>query len=461
MKVFRLKHTRTGSDNGMLPAGTPEELAGPAEVPTRLSERFATLDALRGFALLGILILNIEDFAGPEALFDIPVGGPHPAFTGWHTQLDYMIVTGKWLLAEGKMRTLFSMLFGASVILLTERIEQRAGPARAVRIFYRRNLWLLFFGVLHGFVVFYGDILVDYALLGLLFLYPLRRLGARSLLVLGLVVSIGGGTLGTSRQFHILDALQGNAPPAAMAALSPKPSQTAPGDAGQQGTPDPAADAELREGRLGFFAGWPHRVSQELDFLKVKFGSGWILEWFGAMIVGMGLYKSGFLTNRRPARDYVLLAAGGYALSWPIILAGLWHTKRAGFSEAADAIWMQLPYSLEVMAGTLANTSVVLLFLRKDRVRRLLSPLSAVGRTALSNYILTSVICQVIFAWGPWALFGRLDFYQWYYVVGGIWVANLTLSVIWLRLFAFGPLEWLWRSLTYWQCQPMRIRQPG
>src|SRR6202020_3091626 len=101
----------------LLPAGTPEELAGPAEAPIRQGQRIPGMDVLRGFALLGILMLNIEDFAGHEALWNFPVGLLKPAFVGWHAHLDYALVTLKWLFAEGKMRGLFSMLFGAGAVL--------------------------------------------------------------------------------------------------------------------------------------------------------------------------------------------------------------------------------------------------------------------------------------------------------------------------------------------------------
>jgi len=173
------------------------------------------------------------------------------------------------------------------------------------------------------------------------------------------------------------------------------------------------------------------------------------------MITGMGLYKAWILTNRRPAREYVLLALGGYAVSSLLVLTGLWHMYRDGFTAVADARWMSIPYTTEVVAAVFANASVLLLLVRSGRLRWVFYPLSAVGRTAFSNYILTSLICKVVFSWGPWKLYGELEFYQWYIVVLAIWAANLVLSSLWLRVCAFGPLEWLWRSLTYWKRQPL------
>lgn len=164
---------------GILPPGTPEEFAGPSLAPVRLSQRFPTLDCLRGFALLGILMMNIDDFAGPEGMWDIPIGMPKAAFTGWHAHLDIVLVTLRWLFGEGRMRSLFSMLFGAGVVLLTERLEGRRPGHSPAGIYYRRNLWLLLFGLCHGFLIWWGDILVDYSVMALVFLYPLRRLSTR------------------------------------------------------------------------------------------------------------------------------------------------------------------------------------------------------------------------------------------------------------------------------------------
>jgi uncharacterized protein len=171
----------------------------------------------------------------------------------------------------------------------------------------------------------------------------------------------------------------------------------------------------------------------------------------------MGLYKAGFLTNRRRVVEYVIVAVVGYAVALPLTLLGLWHLYHAGFTVAADAFWIRIPYTTELCAGALANTSLLLLLIRSARLKTVFRPLAAVGRTAFSNYILTSIICQTVFSWGPWKLFGQLEFYQWYFVVAGVWTFNLVFSSLWLRFFAFGPLEWLWRSLTYWKRQPLWI----
>jgi len=444
-----------------LPAGTPEEVAGPAEAPVQRNQRLPALDVLRGFALLGILMSNIEAFAGPEGLWGIPVGLPIPAFTGWHSGLDHSIVVLKWMFVEGKMRGMFSMLFGAGVILLTERLERCSGPVRAAGIYYRRNLWLLVFGLCHGFILWFGDILVDYSVMALVILYPLRRLGARALLILGLTVWLVGGTVGSTRVFDVAGVLRADSELAAARASGPFASEAQrdllQATANQRQISAATMKETLREERLGFLAGLSGRIATEQGILKLKFGSFWVLEWLGAMITGMGLYKSGFLINKRPVREYVRLAFAGYAIALPLVLVGLWNVYKAGFTNAAFARWMAIPYSTEVMAGTLANVSILLLMVRSGWSRGIIGMVASVGRTAFSNYILTTIICRVLFAWGPWRLYGRLEYYQWYVIVAGVWAFNLIVSSLWLRIFAFGPLEWLWRSLTYWKRQPILL----
>jgi uncharacterized protein len=448
-------------DLDTLPSGTPEELAGPLEAPVKLGQRLPTLDILRGVALLGILMLNIEDFAGSEGLFDIPVGLARPAFVGWHAHLDWTIVILKWLFWEGRMRGMFSMLFGAGVILLTERIEQRAGPGKAAAVYYRRNLWLLLFGLIHGFVLWFGDILVNYSVLALLFLSPLRRLRARTLIVLGLSVWLLAGTATRIRFTHVVEILHKDAQltAAKAAGQNASPAQQAllAASEKEQEARAAALKEDIRKGQLGFLDGWPNRIEAERSFLWGVLSSFRFVEWLGAMITGMGLYKAGFLTNRRRVREYVIVAIAGYAVALPLTLIGLWHVYHAGFTVAADAVWMRIPYTTELCAGTLANTSFLLLLIRSGKLKAVFKPLSAVGRTAFSNYILTTILCQTIFSWGPWKLFGQLEFYQWYLVVAGVWTFNLVFSSIWLRFFAFGPLEWTWRSLTYWKRQPLLL----
>ena len=169
-----------------------EEIAGPAPAfaPIQRQQRFASMDVLRGIALLGILIANVSDFGLPGWDYLVPLSTSKPVFTGPHAAANTAIWFARWLIMEGKMRALFSLLFGAGVILLTGRIEQRQGQGRAADIYLRRNMWLVLFGVLHGYLLYHGDILYFYGLIALLFIYPCRNLQPRTLTIAGVCLLV-------------------------------------------------------------------------------------------------------------------------------------------------------------------------------------------------------------------------------------------------------------------------------
>ena len=443
-----------------------EELAGPLDGPVVRGERLHTLDVLRGFALLGILTINVDDFAGPESLPGVPMGLAKAALVGWHAHLDLVILTFKWMFFEGKMRALFAMLFGAGVVLLTERIERRGRPAWAADIFLRRNMWLVLFGLIHGTLIWGGDILLAYGLTGLLFLFPLRHVSSRRLVGIGLAIWLVTGTLDIANLQQAASTIRNgtrlsvasHAQEAGQALT--KEQQTVLAVAAEEKKKEPAAIVQaVQEGRQNYLASIPGRTTTYLASMASAFTSGRFTEVLGAMIMGMGLYKLGFISGLRSMRTYLIVAVAGYAISVPIVLVGIWHVSRLGFTEAATVEWMTLPYCFETAPAMLANASVVLLLVRKGWFTFALDGLGAVGRTAFSNYILTSLICQILFAWSPLKLYGRLEYYQYLYVVVGVWAVNVIVSVLWLEAFAFGPLEWMWRSLTYLKLQPFRLRQ--
>src|SRR5258708_7322060 len=162
-----------------------EELAGPPPAPVAAAARLPSLDVLRGFALLGILMANIQDFASPTGiLHDVPLDVVSQS--GAHHALDVVVMTVQWLFIEGKMRALFGLLFGAGTVLFLERLEKRSGAKLAADIFHRRSMWLLSFGILHGSLIWRGDILLFYGSLALPALYPFLAAPPRAPLRIGL-----------------------------------------------------------------------------------------------------------------------------------------------------------------------------------------------------------------------------------------------------------------------------------
>ena len=181
--------TATVPDQAPIPFDTNEELAGPPRVdpdlatrPVEASERISSVDLIRGFSLMGILIMNITDFAYGFANYAVPLSTAKPVFNGPHWKINTAAWFMRWIFAEGKMRALFSMLFGAGVVLLTARAESRGAGVRAADIYTRRNMWLVLFGMLHCYLVWNGDILYFYGVAALLFLFPFRNIKPKKLL---------------------------------------------------------------------------------------------------------------------------------------------------------------------------------------------------------------------------------------------------------------------------------------
>jgi uncharacterized protein len=198
-----------------------------------------------------------------------------------------------------------------------------------------------------------------------------------------------------------------------------------------------------------------HNAEQVIDEQGAGYYRFGFFDSLGMMLLGMGLLKIGFLSGQLSNRAYLWIAAIGYGIGLPVGALCMWQVWRSGFYPLAMGRWEILPYdALRILIG-LAHGSVVLLAVKAGTLKWVTRPLAAVGQTALSNYIGTTLICTLVFyGWG-FGMFGRLQFYQLFYVVAAIWAANLVASTVWLKYFRFGPLEWVWRSLTYWRVQPM------
>ncbi len=452
-------------------ASTPpnEELAGPALPirPVGRAERIAAIDVLRGFALLGILLTNIDDFGTTETAHDIPLGTPVDSFHGPHAHLNLLVFAFKWLFIEGKMRGLFSMLFGAGIILLTGRAEKRNPAARLAPVYFRRNLLLTLFGLLHGLFLWAGDILFDYGAAALLFLYPARKLKAKTLIFTGLLLSLTLGTASISVISQAAFDLPLSQEAQAVSQRLQSHGSVTPADlqiekrwqarlAAKKVTPEKIR-TNLAEGRAGYRQHVKSSAEQYFGFGILRHVVA-LFDIPSVMLLGMGLCKAGFLTGESSTALYLWTVFLGFALSLPLCLFGILHSYADGFFFLTVDRWLVLPYDLTRDAEMLALAALVMLLVRFSIFRAPQRWLAAVGKTALSNYIGTSLLCQFIFLWSPFKLFGKLEYFQLMYVVFAVWAVNLLGSTFWLRYFEYGPLEWLWRSLTYLRLQPTRLR---
>ena len=454
-------------DEQPLPPAAAEELAGPPHLATRpvtAQERISSVDTLRGVALLGILAMNITSFGLPGWDYAIPLSTVHPVFSGPHWRINTIAWFLRWILAEGKMRALFSMLFGAGAILLTSRAESRGAADRTADIFTRRNMWLVLFGALHCFLIWYGDILFFYGLYALLFLYPMRKLQPKTLFIWAAIVLVLNGAVLTggqmaSRYSTRKKALAADALYRAHKPLTPEQSGDIKAwhEAQDRLRPSPKKLYEdIHAAQKGYVSAQTKDAKEafEGETVGAYAGFGDIL---GFMLLGMGLYRNGFLTARLATRTYVITAALSLGICWPLIFAGCYMCWKSHFDVFTISWWLWVPYDLGRFTGALGNAALVLIVLKAGALKFLTRRLAAVGQMALSNYLFTSTFCKFLFVWGPLHWYGYMEYYRLYYVMAGVWIFNLTWSPIWLRHFQFGPAEWVWRSLTYWHRQPMRL----
>jgi len=431
---------------------------------TTVRERIAALDVLRGFALLGILVLNINDFAGPELAHDIPYG----AFAGPHATANLVTFYLKWLFFEGKMRGLFSMLFGAGVILITRRMEDRGNGAMAADIYLRRNMLLVAFGVLHCCLIWHGDILFDYGFVALLVLYPLRKLSPKVLLLTGTLLSLvlatwlvivyvgAGHDISLQHQATALAAQE-------RTGVRLDPAQQEVIKEWQKTVADHRVTAEsiakdIATANHSYLQSVFDRSREFRDYF-VRGHMLFLSDNLSAMLIGMGLMRMGFLTAELPYLSYVLTALIGFAISLPVYAVGLAKSVASQLDFITLDEWLFAPYYLTREAGMLAIAALLIIVIKSGHLRRAQRALAAVGQTALTNYLMTSILCQTLFVWGPWKLYGRLEYFQLNFVIAAVWAVNLAFSTLWLRKFAFGPVEWVWRCLTYLRREPLRLAE--
>lgn len=461
-----------GFDEGMVALGAAEELAGPAHSelnalrPVARGERISSMDVLRGFSLMGILVMNIADFAFGFTNYAYPLSTVKPVFSGPHWKINTAAWFLRWIFAEGKMRALFSMLFGAGVILLTERGLARGAGVRVADIYTRRNIWLVLFGMLHGYLIWSGDILFYYGLAALLFLFPFRTVRVKRLMwTAGVILFINSLLIFGGQYGNAYSARKAAAKANARLAQHQTLTEEEQGDLKRWSSvqerwrmSDKKKYEDIAAMQKGYLKAQGHEAGTVLlgELKGAYFGFG---DWVGMMLLGMALYKNGFLAGRLSMKTYAWTAVIGLAVGWSVTGFGAWKAWAGHFDMFKTLVWMQAPYDIGRISGALGNAALLLMLVKAGALKWVMQRIASVGQMALSNYLLTSITMMTIYVWGPWHWYGYVEYYKIYYAVAGMWLLNMTFSSMWLRYFEFGPVEWVWRSLTYWKRQSMRIRK--
>ncbi len=445
---------------------TYEEMMSPETLninpqPVAAADRIKSVDMIRGFALLGILLMNIPGFGINWDYFEAILNGPH-------NTKDYYTEFAVDVFFEGTMRGLFSMLFGAGMILFIQGKKELPDGPSVAELYYRRLLWLVLFGVINAYVFLWpGDILYFYGLCGML-LYVFRKTNPKWLLVLGFLCLAIMTFKGQLRWNETREKRKGYIEAVKLEKENKKLTDK---------------QKEAKEEWLAIEKNMKTDTSESnRNVRKMHSGYGTIFTYFipwnssgeswgmynwamwdclGMMLVGMALFGWGFFSNRLSSSTYLLWLLIGYGIGIPIGI-NMFNEGRMipliEFGNYVDSYRMQHQalYDVRRILLTIGHASLLMLIFRSRIVPWLMKALANVGQMAFTNYLMQSIICTLFFYGYGFGFYNKLKFHQIYYVAFAIWIFQIIFSAIWLRYFRFGPFEWLWRSLTYWKKQPMK-----
>jgi uncharacterized protein len=389
MEPIVLSAGDSGQEPGLIVV-EPEPAPTPKALPVKPEERVAGVDVLRGVALMGILAMNIIGFAAPEPSYGNPRAG------GNTSTIDLVVWSINHVVFDEKMMTIFSMLFGAGLVLMTGRSDARG--ASLTGVYYRRVFWLLVIGLIHAYLIWWGDILVLYAECGFL-LYLFRRRKPRTLIALGTLCLLWPVLIGTGVNdlYRMSQEYYWGIRGTPRVVLS-----TAGGALSQKFTPNPERAAkrfneELEAYRGSYLGIVRHRAPMLIKAQTIEVA--FVLLWFvgGRMLIGMGLMKLGVFSGERSRRFYLWMIGLGYGIGLPMIAYDIWLNISVDF-KGPEIIQSQLLYTyVSALAIAMGHVGAVMLIFKSGALKWLTQRLAAAGRMALSNYLMQSLICTTLF----------------------------------------------------------------
>lgn len=399
--------------------------------PTEASKRLVSIDILRGFAVLGILVMNIQSYSMPASAYLNP--SAFESLEGNHLWV--------WLVshvfADQKFMSIFSMLFGASIIMISSKAKKE--QLRSGNLQSRRFLGLLGLGVLHAYLLWSGDVLVAYAICGFL-MYYFRTRKSKALFRTGLIfLAVGSAIsllLGYSIPFW---------EPGQYEALRDR-----------IWSPD---SASIMDEISTYRSNWERqmfmRAPSAFELQTQVFVSDTFWRVSGLMLLGMGFFKKRVFSTKQTKKYYRKMVVYGLGTGLPLVVAGVllnfhydWNFKQSFF------YFSQLNYWGSILIA-IGYIGLVMIIVKAYTQSSLLKRLAQVGRMALSNYLMQSIVCSFIFYGHGFGLFGDLDRSAQAFMVVVIWIFLIVFSAVWLKFFRYGPFEWLWRSFSYGKIQPI------
>ena len=431
-----------------------------AGAPIAESDRIILLDSLRGLALCGILLMNIPGFALPQ------IQALDPSVRNELSGLNFYAYYIIELFLEGSQRAIFTMLFGAGMLLFLGRLEKKMDGLMVAELYFRRQLWLLLFGLFNAYILlWFWDVLFHYAIFGML-LFPFKRLTPKSLYIAAgvcLALMTVRENVGFYREKAVIQKGE------AIAALDTtrvkltdvQKEELEAMKGLREETTRESKEKKLQKNErlvLGSYADL-YQDHSDRSYRGETDGVFYFLVWdvLIFMFIGMAFYKTGVITGAQPAKVYWWMFVVGLGVGLPLSYLRLQPLIEHQFDFYT--IIKNEPfefYEISRVFRSLGIFGLVMLMYKSGWFKWLFALMRPVGQMAFTNYLMQSFLCGLIFYGVGFGLFSKLQRYEMYYVVLGVWIVQIIYSHLWLRYFQFGPLEWLWRSLTYWKRQPIK-----
>ena len=369
------------------------------------------------------------------------------------------------ILFEGKMRALFSMIFGVGIMLFIGEKEKSGRPIAG--IFYSRMFWLALFGLFHTYILLSGgDVLYPYALCGMILFFfrntkPVWLLGGViSLVILEMAIGTYRYDKHRSERITYIEIRENE----------------------QRGVPLTDTQIKAKTTWLEDEKWYVHgqeEIDEKIKVMRSQYrtvagkmrdtlilNQAWrvffvMVDPMALMLIGMVLFRWGFFSGHLGNKTYAWSLILCYSIGLPLVLYS-WNISARfpnplQFMESNPYNIRIYMYPIQRIFLALGHVSLIILLIRLKVFKGLFNAIAAVGKMAFSNYILQTILCTLIFFGYGLGYFARLEYYQLYFIVIAIWVLQLIVSSLWLRYFRFGPLEWVWRSLTYRRLQPMML----
>jgi uncharacterized protein len=425
--------------------------------PVSQSERIVILDALRGIAILGILLMNIPGFALPD-----PTYGDPSIMNEWGTinfKVWYFI---DWFM-EGSQRALFSMLFGAGVVLFISGKEKKLEGLYPADYFYRRQIWLLVFGLINGYILlWFWDILFHYACIGMI-LFAFRRLSPRTLLIAAFVCLLFQTARENVDAYRDRKMISKGELVAKIDTTKFKLTELQKDDLGALTGFKEKTSVEGKKKKMekslkavrGNYAELYEYQSNRTFYVEVFYLYYGIWDILIFMLIGMAFFKNGIMIGHASAKVYWALFIGGLGIGLTLSYFRLQPLIDYKFNmfEYTKNVQFEF-YQISRTFRAIGIFGFIMVLYKSGLFKWLFNMFRPVGQMAFTNYMMQSMIGGIIFYGIGFGMFGKLQRYEIYYVVAAIYLFQIVFSHIWLRFFRFGPLEWLWRSLSYWNRQP-------